>query len=336
MALSGSYNYTESVSAATLIALALRRLGVLGVSETINATEEANALITLNLIIKEWTSEGIDIWLRKQGYLFLESPGEFTSYTVGTSGNASFTSAYAMTTLAADAAASATSITVTDDTNISDADVILVKQADGTFAVDAVSGAPSANVVTLTTGIASDTTASSGALVYSWATSSNISAKIDSLIYVARKFEDTTGDDTNTTLKPGQEIEVDIVGEWEYRDSATNRLQTGAPTFIFHRPTHDQSRLLIWPTGGGGYDKLAIQYRTHMQDLDAKTDTIDLPPEGLNPLAWQLAAEMASEYGVSEREMARLWNIAESKKNTFIDGTTEDASVIFSKGRPRG
>ena len=76
MALSGSYNYTESITAAQIIALALRRLGVLGIAETINSTEEANALIVLNLLIKEWSAQGADVWLRKKAYLFLENPGE--------------------------------------------------------------------------------------------------------------------------------------------------------------------------------------------------------------------------------------------------------------------
>ena len=330
MATSGSYNYTEAVTAAQVIALALRRLGVLGIAETINSTEEANALIVLNLLIKEWNGQGADVWIRKTGYMFLETPGEVSSYTVGTSGDASFTSAYFMTTLASDASASATTITVTDDTNISNTDVILVEQADGTFAVDVVNGAPSANSVTLTTGIASDTTGAAGAYVYSWPTTNNIANKLVELVYVSRKGQDNTGASTNTDDMPGQEIEVEIVGEEQYQ-SLTTKLQSGATTQVFHRTGPVLSRLYVWPTGGAGFDKLVVHYKSHIEDLDATTNTFDLPPAGFNALAWGLAFEMASEYGVPEREMKRLFETSEIKKNTFFDYMGEDASVIFAQ-----
>jgi len=335
MALSGSYNYTESITAAQIIALALRRLGVLGIAETINSTEEANALIVLNLLIKEWSAQGADVWLRKKAYLFLENPGEVNEYSVGTSGTASITSSYAMTTLASSATASASTVTVTDDTNISNADNILIMQADGTFHVTTVNGAPSANVVTLTASTASDTTASSGALVYTWAPALSITSKITHLVYAARKENSITGASTNSTLKPGHEIPIEIVGEQDYRDRSTQTLQTGAPTMIFHRQGTIRSSLKIWPTGGGGYDKLTLQYVPLIQDLDATTDNIDISAEGINSLAHGLAAEMCPEYGITGNERKEHIAIAEAKKNDYFNSMSEDASVIFGKDERR-
>lgn len=330
MATSGSYNYTESVSATTLIDMALRRIGVLGSGVTNSSTEEADAIEALNFIVKEWTNQGADIWTRKTGILFLKSAGEVRSYTVGTSGTASFATDYAMTTLSADAAASATTITVTDDTNIADTNIILVEEDDGTFTVDVVSGAPSSNSVTLTTGMG--TAASSGNYVYTWtATTSEITHKIVDILHVTRKLQDDTDDDTNTTTMPGLESNVRIIGESEYR-SLSDKLETGAPTQLFHRTGPVTSELFVWPTGGDGYDKLIIEYVAHMEDIDAAANNFDLLPGGFNALTFQLAYELSFEYGLPDPEKRRLKSEAEQKKEDFFNSTIEDASVVFALG----
>ena len=110
MAFSASWNYTESYTAANIIERAVKRLGVMDAAESINAAEQTDALVVLNLIVKEWSGRGADVWLRNTGHLFLPSPGTVGSYTVGTSGTAKFTSLYYVTTLAAAASAAAMAV----------------------------------------------------------------------------------------------------------------------------------------------------------------------------------------------------------------------------------
>src|SRR3990167_7886152 len=133
MAFANSRDYTESYTAANIIERAVKRLGVMDSAESLPTAEQTDALVVLNLIVKEWSAKGADVWLRNTGHLFLPSPGTVGSYTVGTSGSAKFTSAYYVTTLAVDANAAATTIVVTDDTNMLNADVILIEQNDGTL-----------------------------------------------------------------------------------------------------------------------------------------------------------------------------------------------------------
>lgn len=329
MAFANSWDYTESYTAASVIERALKRLGVMDASESVGTDEQTDALEVLNLILKEWSAEGADVWLRNTGHLFLTSPGTKASYSFGTSGTAKFTSQYYVTTLAADAAASATALTVTDDTNISDTDILLVELDDGTLHATTVSGSPTANAVTAASGLTS--AASSGNIVYTWPTSSSISYKPSKIIHVARRLTNTDNDDIDAGYMEGQDTPLEIVGEQEYR-LLSQKLQTGIPVSVFHREETKNPELFVWPTGGAGdWHSLVLEHLTYPQDADATTSNIDIPPEGLNALVWQLAAELAAEYGLTESEQKRLWTVATSKRENFFDYMVEDASVIFAR-----
>lgn len=327
MAFSNSRDYAESYTAANIIERAVKRLGVMDAAESIATAEQTDALVVLNLIVKEWSARGADVWLRSTGHLFLPSPGTVGSYTVGTSGTAKFTSLYYVTTLATAANAAATALTVTDDTNMANADVILVEQNDGTLKATTINGAPAANVVTLASGLAS--AAAAGNIVYSWPTANNISAKITKLVHAARRITNTDNAATNAGFMEGTDSPLSIIGEDEYRLLST-KLQTGIPVSIHHRQKAVNPELFVWPTGGSGnVHSLVLDYNTYIQDLDATSNNLEIPGEGINALAWQLAHELAPEYGLSRDERLLLKSEAREKVNDFFDFQVEDASVIF-------
>ncbi len=330
MALSSSTNYIESYTAANVIERALKRLGVYDASETINSTEESDALVVLNLIVKEWTVRGADVWMRNTGHLFLPSPGTKDSYTVGTSGTATFTSQYYTTTLAAAVAAAGTALTVTDDTNMTANDVLLIEQDDGTLHETTISGTPSANSVTAAGGLAS--AAASGNIVYNWPTTDNITDKITKIIHASRRITNTDNAATNAGFMEGIDTPVNIIGEQEYRLLST-KLQTGVPVSLHHRQEPINPRIYLWPTGGSGrVHSIVIDFNSFIQDLDSTANNLDLSAEGANALVWNLAAELASEYGLPLNERQYLETKSESKINAFLDFQVEDAPVVFSRG----
>lgn len=328
MAFSGSRNYTESYTAASIIARSLKRLGVMDAGESVDSTEESDALEVLNLIVKEWNAKGADIWLRKTGHLFLPDPGTVGSYTFGTSGTALFTQQYYVTTLAAAASASATTITVTDDTNISTTDVILVENDDGTLTDTTVNGAPSSNSVTLTAGL--DGAAAAGNIVYSWPTTDSVSDKISNIVYVSRRSTNTDNAATNAGYMEGTDSPVRIIGEDEYRSLST-KLQTGVPVSVYLRQAAVNPEIFVWPTGGtDDHHSLVIEYISYFQDLDATTNNLDISPEGVNALSWQLAWELSPEYGLGITEKRDLKSTMREKVDDYFDFMVEDAAVSFS------
>jgi hypothetical protein len=61
MAFSGSKNF--SVSRNDIITLALRKIGVADAADGPAAVEITAAALTLNTLVKEWTGEGLGLWL---------------------------------------------------------------------------------------------------------------------------------------------------------------------------------------------------------------------------------------------------------------------------------
>lgn len=320
MALSNSYNYFESYTAASAIATALRRIGSYDPDETINSTEQTNALEALNLILKEWGARGVQVFLTDTMYLFLNS----TSGIYTTASNyLAFT--HATTQLNGSVASGASTITVDSASSISNSDIILIKLSDNTLFATTVNGAPSGTTVTLTdvtTGAASD-----NGYVYTFSSTNRFTSTVVNVLSA-----NAITSDSNTLIAPqnGTATNIAVVGDVEYHQ-LSNKHSTGVPTVVMHRRKPTFSEFYVWPRGvTSNVDRIELVCALPIQDMDGTTNNFYVPQEAHNALIWQLAAELASEYGISEAEQRRLWATAESKFQQFLDGYREDASVIFS------
>jgi hypothetical protein len=78
-----SSNY--SITRDQIIGLALRKLGVLEIGDTPDANSTANAAMTLNLLIKQFNTDGLKLW--KVSELIVPLTNGKTSYTLGGSGS---------------------------------------------------------------------------------------------------------------------------------------------------------------------------------------------------------------------------------------------------------
>lgn len=305
MAVSGSKDY--SITRAQIIEGALRKIGTYDQGEAVGGDETAAAAFALNLMIKEWTGRGIDIWLRDEITVFLQ-PGT-QSYSLGT---ANATTSYVETTLSQAESANATVIDVTSSTGMNASDNIGIKLDDDSIHWTTISTVDSATQVTIASGIAS--AAAAGKRVYAYTTTAGRPTKI---IHAYRR--DVNGYDT----------QVSIIGEKEYRNQS-NKSSEGPPVEIWYQPTLGTGTLYVWPVDGGAtWDKLVLSAQYYPDDFDAAGDNPQLPVEWGNVLVWGLAAELASEYGLPEREQAKLWEIAEFKLNEMLNYDVENASVEF-------
>lgn len=321
MAVSGSYDYTESVTAANIIALALRRCGVYDPEETINSTEESNALVTLNLILKEW-SKDIAFVAYKTVYLFPTPDNQV--YSTSSSSNY-FATATTATQLASAAASGASTVAVDSDDNISDTDLLIVELDDGTLDPQVVNGSPSGDVVTLTSTLSG--AAAVDNYVYNFAASTRWQEPFIEIVSANKILQ------TGTNLaqaEAGQMIPLDIVGRKEY-DLLSKKLQTGPATLLYHERAYNDSKFYLWPVRDtSDYHKLEITGVVPLQDLDGTTDNFQLPPEGFNALGWQLAWEMAPEYGLARYDRDHLGTMAAIKSKDFFDSQYGKASTILT------
>lgn len=312
MAVSGSKNY--SITRANIIEAALRKIGVYDQGESIPGSESSAADLALNLMVKEWVARGIDIWLRDEVTLFIANDTQ--SYSLGNAAtDAHFTASYVETTLSSAESASATVLGVTSSTGMTASDNIGIKLDDNTIHWTTISTVDTSTQVTIASGIAS--AAASGKKVYAYTTRAPRPQKIN---YAFRRD------------KNGLDTEISIIGEKEYFRQS-DKSANGPPVEIWYQPTMTSGTLFVWPVdGGANWDQIHMIAQYLPDDFDAAADNPQFPIEWGNALVWNLAAELASEYGIPENEQGRLWRIAEFKLNELLDYDVENASVIFALG----
>ncbi len=308
MAVSGSKNY--SITTADIIAGALRKIGVYDQGETVSGEDTSSATISLNLIVKEMVADGADLFLRTESILFLQPNTQ--SYALP---SAEITDAITCeTTLSAAEASGQTVLSVTSSSGATASDRIGIKMDDNTIHWTTISTVDSSTQVTISS--ATDDDAASGNKVYCYTTKSD---KPNKILYAFRR--DINDFDT----------EVTIVGQNEYSRQSSKK-SDGPPVELFFNPQGNQTtaKVWVWPDNGGkNWDKLVLIAQLYPDDFDSSANNPDFPSEWGNALIWNLAAEIASEYGATEKEMARLWAIAGNKLDKVLNYDVENASVKF-------
>jgi hypothetical protein len=193
------------------------------------------------------------------------------------------------------------------------ADYVGIKMDDDTIHWTTIVSVDSSTQITITD--ATDDDAASGNKVYAYTTKAGRPTK---LVYAYRR--DVNNFDT----------EVSLIGEMDYR-SQSNKTSEGPPVEAWYQPTMTTGTLYVWPVDGGAdWDKLIMIAQYYPDDFDTTTNNPQFPIEWANTIVWNLAAELASEYGVPESEQGRLWRIAEHKLNELLDYDVENASVEFA------
>lgn len=308
MAVSGSKNF--SITRSDIIEGALRKLGVYDQGEAIDGDETNAANMALNLMVKEWVADGADIFLRTESTLFLQKDQQ--SYNLSTD---NITDSYVETTLSAAEASGQTVISVTDSTGMTASDFVGIKMDDNSIHWSTIATVDSSIQITIND--ATDDDAASGNKVYAYTTKSDRPQKI---LYAFRSDIDQF------------DTEVKIIGENEYRRQS-NKGSSGPPVEVWYNPQGNQAtgQLWVWPVDGGKrWDRLVLIAQHLPDDFDGSSDNPDFPIEWGNALVWNLAAELASEYGIQEKEQGRLWTIAQQKLNKQLDYDVENADVIFA------
>jgi hypothetical protein len=307
MATSGSVDF--SMQRDDVITFALKKIGILPTGGTATTNQKADAATELNMIVKHMEVAGLQLWAKKQGFLFLQA--DTAVYQLGGSAYDKATNSYAKTTLSADAAASATSLSVASITGISNADQIGIVLDDGTLHWDVVNGAPSGTTVTLTTGLAS--AASSGAYVFAY--TNNITKPLR--VYSAHR-RDTSGIDTELVMSS-----LD-----EYND-LSNKTSDGTVTQLAVRPDNAYTEMYVWPEPDDVSDVIMFWYQRPFEDFDASTDTPDLPQEWYLTLGYMLAMHLAITYGVPDRIRSEVRNMAMLLEIDIESWDQEDASIYL-------
>ena len=287
MATSGSTDF--SADRDDIITEALIQIGALEIGGTPDATDLAECARTLNMMLKNWQADGVNLHARQKTYLFLDK--DTNEYLLGST--AIYSTGINQTTLSAAASATDTSITVTSTANMADNSTHILSLDDGSNEFLTQNGAVAGSVMTFDApaGGLSGAAASGNTLYhFSGAQAANRPMKI--LEAVRRD-------------KNGIDIPMNIMSLQEYTD-LSDKTADGVPVNLYYNPERTITRLRVWPEPSNASDYLVLWVQRTLEDLDAGTDEVDYPQEWFYPIALGLAMELADKYGVSDNIYKRV------------------------------
>lgn len=281
-------------------------------------------LRTLNLQVKQWqgTSDkfpGLKVWTRQRLNLFF-AIGQ-ARYLVGpASSDDRAAAAQVVTTLGANKAANATSVTVASTTGMTAADAIGIVLSDGTLGWTTISSVDSATGLTLPAN--SVGAAGSGAIVFTY------TAK-------AQRFVELESASLRDWSNPSQPIDIpiEVYTDVQQYESVTQKLAPGDPTAILVEPQRLNTAVTLNFAAANVYKTLRLTVIYPSEDYDDATgaDDIAYPQEYFAALEWELARRCAPKFGrVWTDDLALHWKIAVQEGVNFNPG---DTSLSFEPGR---
>jgi hypothetical protein len=259
---------------------------------TIDGIHITNGAMQLNAMIKSWAMDDIELWLEQEVCLFQQYNTQ--RYSLGPTGDhcALLTDSF-KTQLSADAAASAGTIDVGSDDDIEDEDYIGIELDGGTIQWTTVNGTPSGNTVTLTTALTG--AASTDNYVFTYTTKISRPNKI-----IEARVRDT--DDIDDPMVVHNHATEFL--------AQTDKGSTGKAREILYTPQGQDcwvgselsadGLLRVWPVCGTGdiTDRLVMTIQRTIEDFDSQANLFDGPVDVLNAIIWNLALELAPEFGV--------------------------------------
>lgn len=280
MATSGSTDWTLNRDG--IIGSALRKLRSVDPRLSIEGVHITNGAIQLNAMIKGWQLDGVFLWLEQE--VVLHQQYNTQRYTLGTSGDhcAVITDSF-KTQLSVSAAAAASTIDVYSDDYIANSDYIGIQLDDGTIQWTTVNGAPSGDTVTLAANLTD--AASEDNWVFTYTNKISRPMRI-----IEARVRDTS--DVDDPLRV-------MTNVTEFM-SQSDKTSTGRVRDIVYTPHNTDGLLRVWPICGTGdiTDRIVMTVQRPIEDFDASANTFDGPASVLNALVWNLAMELAPEFGV--------------------------------------
>ena len=282
----GTYDYQQS--AVQIVTAALRICQVIGEEDTASGIQLETAMDALNAMAKGWQAAGIHLWLEEEGIIYLQ-PGQQLYQLASTSpDNVTLYNSAIQNSLAATAAASATTLALQSAAGIVSGDNIGIQLDAGTNFWTTVNGTPSGNNVTITAGRPSQ--ASALAIVFDYTTPLARPLRV----YTGRRF----------TYNGKLEVPMITLSRTDWAN-LPNKYNTGLPTQYYFDPQTGQgayqnptANLYFWPTPQDDSVGFRFTAQRPIQDFVTLANVPDFPVEWTAALKWNLAMELTGEYGV--------------------------------------
>lgn len=278
-----------------IIKRALRQCIAIESGGTPGAQAISDANDALNAMVAEWQATGLHLWTETEGVLFLQ-PNQIKYSLGGTNTDqAALDANWIQTTATLGALTGATVLALGSIASIASGDNIGVMLATNALFWTTVNGAPSGGNVTLAVGLPS--AALAGAIVVDYAPASKLARPLR--IIDSRRF-----------FLPSL-IETTLVrsSRLDYRDMP-NKTTQGTICEYFYDPQLVSGVNWVWPAPPDSLSAVKFTFHRPIGNFSTAADTPDFPQEWINCLTWNLADQLAPEYGVGERRQAKIEKMA--------------------------
>lgn len=305
MSTSGIYTLSKTLNEVAAEAFDLLQVGADG--ETLGGDMIGRAKASLNLMLKEWQTQGIHLWSYTEGSLFLAVGQEKYDFREATTHIAN---TWFETTTTAATIAGANTIEVTNADDIQDEDVIGVIQNDNNLFWTTVNGAPAGLTVTLTDNITLPTI--SGAFVRNYRVGT---ATAPELIPVSRIL--------NVRRQESTDYEIPIVFEsrQDYFD-LPNKSQVGTPIQAYYSRQdlagETSGIMYLWNSPISSVPVINFTYERKIQIMVNEDDTLDVPDYAQDAVIYNLAVKLIPKYGASTGLATWIKGEAQTLKNDLL------------------
>jgi len=324
MAFSASFDYVRTAD--QLIEASLRKLGVLAEGQSSSTNQKTYGTEALNVLLKSWQGYGMPIWNMRFGYIY--PIHDTNTISIGsTAGLGHASDELILTKLTADAATSATTITVSITAAVdvvgttTNADFIGIELDDGTMHWTTISSGGGTTGLTIGTGLAS--AAATGNRVYAYTNKMNRLEAIENawLVTASTGARIELPMDARTTVQGNSVLSTE--GEpihYNYQESYhTSPANGGFGTFTF------------WPRFQNGEQYIEIYQQHPFDDIDtSSTDNIALPPVWYRAVILHLAIDLGLEYSAPAEKMAMIKGLAKEAFDIAQGASTEGTSIFFA------
>jgi hypothetical protein len=294
MATSGSIDFT--FTAGQIIEKAFSKIGVKSAEQALQPAELQDGLDALNLMLKSMQSQGLHLWTREEGVLFLDA-GK-TDYLVGPSGDEATTlDDFIGTTTTTALAALDVIVPVASTTGMTTGDTAGMQLDDGTRQWTTIT-VDSATQVTLAVGVTS--AASSGNTLFTY---TNIIERPLRITSFRRK-----------TFNADNEIPVNQWSRDEYFNQ-TNKTSQGTVVNAYYSPLLTNGRVYVWQTADSVNDFVRLSFQRQIEDVDSQANNLDIPTEWLETVIYGVAARLVDDYNVTPEK----GNIVTAKAGALME-----------------
>jgi hypothetical protein len=96
-----------------------------------------------------------------------------------------------------------------------------------------------------------------------------------------------------------QDSSLYIMTRNQYWD-ITDKAEPGVCASVYYDSQAPTATIYLWPVPEDSTYSLLLDYRKPLAELDSGTDSLEMPPEWHRTLKWNLAAELAMEWGLKD------------------------------------